>query len=346
MKVIYHPSTAPRWQEYGIQVPILDNRSQKVFNYLLSDCLGIDLKNDEECSNYYTSLPKNLSLDQLRLIHDSLYLKKLFDPEKCLEEINQCFELELCLPTLSMTKRFDPSKAIRPLSDLSIDILRQATMTFVAMEEAIECGSTYFLGGGMHHGHSFKGRGFCLLNDIMIGLINLIELKKIKTAWVIDVDAHLGDGTAEIARLFSNVGTLSIHMGEGWPLSDDTWTIYPSDVDIAISRGDEESYLCQLQKGIEKLEKLYPWPDFIVINHGADTYEHDKLESAREIKLSLDQLRARDEFLIEFLKEKKVPHCYLMSGGYGERSWEVYAQFFELFKLHGGEISFLAENKP
>jgi hypothetical protein len=30
-----------------------------------------------------------------------------------------------------------------------------------------------------------------------------------------------------------------------------------------------------------------------------------------------------------FLQRRGVPSAWLMSGGYGERSWEVYAQFLE-----------------
>ena len=39
-----------------------------------------------------------------------------------------------------------------------------------------------------------------------------------RTAWIIDVDAHRGDGTAEIMAEHPEIKTLSIHMASGWPL--------------------------------------------------------------------------------------------------------------------------------
>jgi hypothetical protein len=47
------------------------------------------------------------------------------------------------------------------------------------------------------------------------------------------------------------------------------------------------------------------------------------------LKLSLEQLQERDLLVYNFLKNKTIPSAYLMAGGYGEGSWEVYAQFLE-----------------
>jgi len=47
------------------------------------------------------------------------------------------------------------------------------------------------------------------------------------------------------------------------------------------------------------------------------------------LRLSLDQLLSRDLLVYDFLQQRGVPSAWLMSGGYGERSWEVYAQFLE-----------------
>jgi hypothetical protein len=62
---------------------------------------------------------------------------------------------------------------------------------------------------------------------------------------------------------------------------------------------------------------------------GADPYEHDELPSSRLLRLSKEQMMERDLLIYSFLKDHRVPAAYLMSGGYGERSWEVYYQFLE-----------------
>ena len=50
---------------------------------------------------------------------------------------------------------------------------------------------------------------------------------------------------------------------------------------------------------------------------------------ARALQLTLSQMEARDRLVYRFLQNRGVPMAYLMAGGYGERSWEVYARFLE-----------------
>jgi hypothetical protein len=37
----------------------------------------------------------------------------------------------------------------------------------------------------------------------------------------------------------------------------------------------------------------------------------------------------RDQLVYRFLKERGIPAAFLMAGGYGANSWQVYAQFLE-----------------
>ena len=45
------------------------------------------------------------------------------------------------------------------------------------------------------------------------------------------------------------------------------------------------------------------------------------------MRLSLDQLLQRDRLIYGFLSGLSIPASYVMSGDYGQRSWEVYYQF-------------------
>jgi len=181
---------------------------------------------------------------------------------------------------------------------------------------------------------TFGGRGFCLVNDIVIGIRSLQKNKKIKTAWVIDVDAHKGCGTAEITQGDDSIKTLSIHMGSSWPLEgprfNEKGDLYPwfipSDLDIPIEEGEESLYLTKLKEGLLKLEGR---PDLAVIICGSDPYEKDELPSTSKLKLNLSQLLERDLLIYKFLKKLNIPQCYLMSGGYGSESYKVYSQFLE-----------------
>src|SRR5690606_188347 len=149
--------------------------------------------------------------------------------------------------------------------------------------------------------------------------------KSIESAWIIDVDAHKGDGSAELTKDNPYLSTLSIHMKSNWPLDSAThdehnqlhpWFI-PSTIDIPIASGEEDQYLQQLSQGLECLKKVHPQPSMAVVVLGADPYELDELPSAQGINLSLEQMLERDLLLFRFLQNKKVPTLYVMGGGYG-----------------------------
>ena len=206
------------------------------------------------------------------------------------------------------------------------------------MKFSLQSKFSFHLGGGAHHAMTDQGRGFCLINDIVIGIRKLQNEKLIKSAWVIDVDDHKGDGTAQITQGDDSIITLSIHMKEGWPLDsslENPRSFIESNVDIPISTSENREYLKKLKAGILDLQTNRPRPDIVVIVNGADPFEFDELESSSGIKLSKDEMLERDLFLYNHFSKRKISQTYLMAGGYGSRSWEIYHQFLDyLFMNH------------
>jgi len=109
-------------------------------------------------------------------------------------------------------------------------------------------------------------------------------------------------------------------------------------VDIPILSGEEPMYVERLTAGLQELEQVLPQPDIAVVVFGADPYERDGLDSAAKLKLSLEQLKARDRGIYEFLYERGIPAAYLMAGGYGPQAWEVNYQFLEWVLMERGGL--------
>ena len=63
--------------------------------------------------------------------------------------------------------------------------------------------------GGMHHAKRGEASGFCYLNDIVLGILEL--LKTHARVLYIDIDIHHGDGVEEAFYLTNRVLTLSFH---------------------------------------------------------------------------------------------------------------------------------------
>jgi len=314
--------------EFGIKIPVLYSRVLNTFEFLKShEILGP--KRDQWHIN---KIDETISRDDLLRVHSGEYIEKLFSAGLENEIINT-FEL---IDEAGNYYRYNPDSATLPLTQLFGRIIGIVAGTVQSCREALVKGFCFVLSGGMHHAQHTYGAGFCIVNDIVIAIRKLQAEGLIRTAWVIDIDAHKGDGTAALTKGDDSITTLSIHMANSWPLDGDEYdpdgnfspSFTPSDIDIPMAKGEDEQYIPRLQEGLKRLDSR-PHPDLALVVSGADPYFKDELPSTSNLELSLTQLKERDLLTYNFLKDRDIPRAYLMAGGYGESCWEVYAQFLE-----------------
>ena len=326
--VIYDSQQKFTLYDFGIEIPVSDSRVTTTFEQLIAHrVIGARVQ-----QWHINKVEETITIGDLLRVHGREYVDKLYSDD--LEnEIIRTYEL---IDSNGRYYRYNPQKASRPLAELFETIIAKAGGTLQCCRVALEKGFCFYFGGGMHHAHRDYGSGFCLVNDIVIAIRKLQAENAIKRAWIIDVDAHKGDGTAALTQGDDSVKTLSVHMAKGWPLDGEKYiaggtlnpSFTPSDIDIPIGEGEDFSYVAKLEEGLNILERQ-PRPDLAIIVAGADPYEKDELPSAKLLKLTLAQLKERDILIYNFLKNRGIPQAYLMAGGYGDSSWEVYLQFLE-----------------
>ena len=304
--ILYDPRFAKNFKDYGILIPVLHDRSVRVLDRLaaLPSLAGKDW--------LQSTITEQIHREDLERVHDADFVAALYDqtPDGIRIRVNATstggntlsgLERELLtayelLDAEGRPRRYEPHTAIRPLTQLFATILGQVAGTYQSARMALEQGFCFFLGGGMHHARRDGGIGFCLVNDIMIATARLRAEGRAGLIWIIDVDAHKGDGTAEIVaalRRSPSVATahnsvpsgrsdpadssvpgcgfltLSIHMADGWPLDAETLAtaraagrgpdqapFAASDVELPIRSGEEASYVFRLAAGLESLETL------------------------------------------------------------------------------------------
>ena len=282
--------------EFGIQIPVRNSRASRTFENLKTHhILG---KRINEW--YLEKVDVLLERKDLERAHDRAYVHKLYS-DNLEDVIINTFEL---IDSQGQYYRYDPQTATLPLSDLFTRILERVSGTWQCCMAALERGFCFYFGGGMHHAMKSRGRGFCVLNDIVIAIRKLQAESGITGAWVIDVDAHKGDGTAALTADDDSIITLSAHMAHGWPLDGPPRdaqgnlnpSFIPSNIDIPIASGEEHLYLQKLEEGLIKLD-TFPQPDIAIVVSGADPYEKDDLPSTRNLKLTLEQLLQRDRLV-------------------------------------------------
>jgi len=368
MTVYFDPDLAMRFPDYGILIPVLDSRVERIAQALRGQSCKAPIL--EGCAA--AALKLGVSVESLAInrtdlerVHEAAFVARLFgagpESEKGLEaELIKTYEL---IDEEGNYHRYEPALAKRPLKELFETICKQVGGTYSAARLALaesaafsknstgsdpgfKPGFCYYLGGGMHHARYDSGSGFCPINDSAIALARLKAEGRISRAWVIDVDVHKGDGTAELAPRIGGILTLSIHMASGWPLDEasiaaarkagrgtELAPLAASDVEVPIARGEEGLYLEKLAASLHEFailsEQKWPGllPDLAIVVDGADPYENDGLPSSADIALSLRQCVERDQIIYRFLQERRIPSAWLMAGGYGDRAWEVPAAF-------------------
>jgi acetoin utilization deacetylase AcuC-like enzyme len=326
--IIYDQALKEGLAEFGIEIPVHHSRAATTFEKLSRhESLGAKIKRW-----HIPKVIETITRRDLMRAHSKAYVSRLYSA-KLEDEIIKTFEL---IDDQGRYYRYRPDKAALPLKQLFDRLLFKVAGTVQCCRVALEEGFCFVFGGGMHHAQKDYGAGFCLINDIVIALRKLQAEKLIRTAWVIDLDAHKGDGTAALTTGDSSITTLSIHMAAGWPLDGEPYdqrgrpnpSFLPSDVDIPIATGEDLLYVARLKDGLEKLDS-FEIPDMAIVLAGADPYAKDELPSTGLLKLSLAQLKERDLLVYHFLKTKGIPRAYVTAGGYGEHAWEVDYQFLQ-----------------
>jgi acetoin utilization deacetylase AcuC-like enzyme len=327
--ILYDPTQPHSLTDFGIEIPVMDSRASQTFARLCAH----PLLGARVASWHVDRIRDSVSRPDLLRVHSGAYVERLFS-EQLESEIVRTYEL---VDESGGYHRFDPRNARLPLTALFERILTRAAGTLQGCRLALAEGFSFYFGGGMHHAQRDHGAGFCLVNDLVIALRRLQAENRIRRAWIIDVDAHKGDGTAAITAADESIATLSIHMANGWPLDrperDEAGRLnpsfIPSTIDIPIGSGEEPFYNHRLREGLERLSERSPPPDLALVVDGADPYELDELPSTGGLRLPLDRLLERDQLLYTFLRERSVPGAFVMAGGYGKSSWRVYTQFLE-----------------
>jgi len=180
--------------------------------------------------------------------------------------------------------------------------------SYLAAKLALESGACYHIGGGLHHAFSDHAEGFCYLNDVVFATVKILE-QGIKKISIIDCDLHQGNGTARFFQNNEQVFTFSIHQEQLYPVKE------RSDLDIGLdfNVGDDE-YLEKLEYAMEKIFNEFK-PEFVIYLAGADPYMLDQLGN---LKLTIDGLMKRDEMVINYAHNNKLPMIVVLGGGYAQ----------------------------
>ncbi|KAG6902785.1 histone deacetylase [Termitomyces sp. Mi166 len=171
--------------------------------------------------------------------------------------------------------------------------------------------------GGLHHAKKSEASGFCYVNDIVLGILELLRYHT--RVLYIDIDVHHGDGVEEAFYTTDRVMTVSFHKyGEYFPGTGELR-------DVGVMKGkyhalnfplrdgiSDENYKSVFEPVIQQVMESYD-PSAIVLQCGTDSLSGDKLGC---LNLSM---RGHAN-CVKFVKSFNKPLLLLGGGGYTMRN--------------------------
>lgn len=211
-----------------------------------------------------------------------------------------------------LEQRLDPEAERRlglPVSPALALRARCATAgTVLAARLGLEHGLACNTAGGSHHAHAGFGSGFCVFNDVAVAARVLLAEGLIGRALVVDLDVHQGDGTAEIFASDPRVTTLSVHCRTNFPARK-----RQSDLDVSLDPGTGDRPYIELLGAVLPPLLDRARPDLVLYNAGVDPHRDDRLG---RLALTGEGLRARETLVLAACRERGLPLCCVVGGGY------------------------------
>lgn len=171
--------------------------------------------------------------------------------------------------------------------------------------------------GGLHHAKKAEASGFCYLNDIVLGIIELLRYHP--RVLYIDIDVHHGDGVEEAFYTTDRVMTCSFHKyGEFFPGTGELR-------DIGVGKGKYYAVNVPLRDGIDDatyksvfepvIGKIMEWyqPSAVVLQCGGDSLSGDRLGC---FNLSMKG----HANCVNYVKSFGIPMLVVGGGGYTMRN--------------------------
>lgn len=178
------------------------------------------------------------------------------------------------------------------------------------------------IGGGLHHAKWNYGEGFCIYNDVVICLKNLLQ-KGVKRILVLDTDAHAGNGVAEALAEENRTLFIDLHQ--------DPRTLYPGTGFLnEMGRGKGEGFTINIPLPPSASDLAYKYcfdqiifpiakefkPELIIRYGGSDPYFNDSLTQLGLTLEGFKMIGERVKTLADFVCQGK--EVDLLASGYNQ----------------------------
>jgi acetoin utilization protein AcuC len=189
-------------------------------------------------------------------------------------------------------------------------------------------------GGGLHHAMASRASGFCIYNDVALGVAAARDAGH--RVLYVDLDVHHGDGTQALFWADPEVLTLSIHEtghslfpGTGFPDERGGPGAEGTAVNVSLAPySGDSSWWPIVESLVPALADAYK-PTFLVTQHGCDSHAWDPLAHLRVTTASY----ASAVRLLDGIAHRHCQGRWLATGGGGYDAYRVVPRSWSLVWL-------------
>ncbi len=169
-----------------------------------------------------------------------------------------------------------------------------------------------------HHAEKDRAMGFCIFNNIAVGAIKALSLGARKV-FIVDFDAHHGNGTQHILSKLKEVFYFSTHQYFPYPGTGSTAENKNNIFNIPMKEGAGDTDFQRVYKKIYREVVRSFNPDIILVSAGYDIHTEDPLAGLGVTDSGIELIV---EQILKSAEELKVPILFALEGGYSLHALE------------------------
>ena len=164
-----------------------------------------------------------------------------------------------------------------------------------------------------HHATRGAAMGFCLFNNVAVGIRHALDVHGLKRVALVDFDVHHGNGSEDILANDDRVLMVSTFEGGLYPFSGDT-ALGTNMANVPLPRGStgealQEAFDYVWQPRLDEFE-----PEMVFISAGFDAHRADEMANLRWIENDYRWITRRIVETAERHAQGRVVSC--LEGGY------------------------------
>lgn len=276
---------------------------------------------------YEKVVPRELSVEDVKSVHSSLYIEQL--REHSVRPDPYSYDKDTYLMEQSMhTAQLAAGGCL--------------TLTDRIMSGELDNGFALIRPPG-HHAEIGRGMGFCIFNNVALTAEYLRSVYGLNRILIVDFDVHHGNGTQDVFVESNEVMFLSLHQKGIFPFSGEADEIgadkgrgYTINVPVYSQFGDVE-YTFLMGRLLQGLVEQY-MPQFILVSAGYDAHQDDSISATN---ISTDWFGTATTMLKQYALESCDGRIlFILEGGYNPKTLEAsaLATVDSLLKPNNGKV--------